>query len=1180
MSKKKIIAILLFIFISLFMFAFADTGKDKKDKTNIDDNKKVEEVEDVIKEETNTESKEQINSSVVANKEIKPTLVLEPNGDEDKDGYTNGEEKENGSDPLDPNSKPEDNIAPIIKINGQTSLVIFVGDKYEDAGATAKDNLDGDITDKIVTSITVNSLIAGEYEVTYTVEDRAGNVTVAIRDVKVARLEDDEDQDGYTNGEEIENGSDPLDPNSKPVDKAPVITVNPTEVKIVEGVSYDVMTGVSVEDDFDTLTVTADITETDTLSAGEHTITYTVEDRAENKVTETRKLIVLSRNGDEDKDGYTNGEEVDNGTNPLDPNSKPEDNEAPTITLNGENPVVLLEGEEYKEAGAEATDNLDGDITDKIVIDNQVNTQKAGEYEVTYTVEDRAGNKTTEEREVKVLSRDDDEDKDGYTNGEEKDNGTNPLNPNSKPIDKAPIITVKPTEVKIVEGVSYDVMTGVSVEDDFDTLTVTADITETDTLSAGEHTITYTVEDRAENKVTETRKLIVLSRNGDEDQDGYTNGEEKDNGTNPLDPNSKPVDTAPVITVKPTEVKIVEGVSYDVMTGVSVEDDFDTLTVTANITETTTLSVGEHTITYTAQDRAGNTDTETRKLIVLSRCGDEDQDGYTNGEEVDNGTDPLDPTSKPIDREAPTITLNGENPVVLLEGEEYKEAGAEATDNLDGDITDKIVIDNQVNTQRAGEYEVTYTVEDRAGNKTTEERVVKVLSRDGDEDKDGYTNEEEKENGSNPLDPTSKPEDNEAPTITLKGENPVVLLEGEEYKEAGAEATDNLDGDITDKIVIDNQVNTQRAGEYEVTYTVEDRAGNKTTEERVVKVLSRDGDEDKDGYTNEEELNNNSYPLDPTSKPVDNRPVISVIPSSVEINEDESYDVMTGVSVTDDFDTVIVSADITDTTKLSVGTHTITYTTTTDRIGQTGISTRTIVVKEVDKQPPVITANDVDAKGQPEAVININIVDVGSGVKEAHYLPRAYNSVDEYKEALNNQNETITPIELTLDENGDATITAYLDTTYTIYAVDNKGYESTKIVRVTGIKADGYGANIGGKDEFEDNTIDGVTIKIKSTERDGFFLRRNPKRKIEIDVHDGYEVLSVKWESGRKDVSYFQSDKGNKANLKFTLGNTFNTNVYTLYVKTKNITTNEIDEGVIYIYNVAYFYYIIGSLPF
>ena len=118
-------------------------------------------------------------------------------------------------------------------------------------------------------------------------------------------------------------------------------------------------------------------------------------------------------------------------------------------------------------------------------------------------------------------------------------------------------------------------MTGVSVTDDFDNLTATADVTNTASLTVGNHTVTYTAKDRSENTATATRTLTVLSRNADEDEDGYTNGEELDNETDPFDQNSKPVDQAPVITVDPTTVTINEGESYNVMTGVSVTDDFD-----------------------------------------------------------------------------------------------------------------------------------------------------------------------------------------------------------------------------------------------------------------------------------------------------------------------------------------------------------------------------------------------------------------------------------------------------------------------------------------------------------------------------------------------------------------------------------------------------------------------------
>src|SRR5699024_1704896 len=70
-----------------------------------------------------------------------------------------------------------------------------------------------------------------------------------------------------------------------------------------------------------------------------------------------------------------------------------EDTEAPVITLNGEYLMELEVGQEYDEPGATAEDNVDGDLTDEIEIDNsEVNTDEPGEYTVTYTVSDAAGN--------------------------------------------------------------------------------------------------------------------------------------------------------------------------------------------------------------------------------------------------------------------------------------------------------------------------------------------------------------------------------------------------------------------------------------------------------------------------------------------------------------------------------------------------------------------------------------------------------------------------------------------------------------------------------------------------------------------------------------------------------------------------------------------------------------------
>ena len=77
------------------------------------------------------------------------------------------------------------------------------------------------------------------------------------------------------------------------------------------------------------------------------------------------------------------------------------DNTKPDITLEGKNIIILL-NEEYKEPGYKATDNYDGDITDKVKIINEVDNKKVGTYKITYKVSDSSDNEIDVTREVTV----------------------------------------------------------------------------------------------------------------------------------------------------------------------------------------------------------------------------------------------------------------------------------------------------------------------------------------------------------------------------------------------------------------------------------------------------------------------------------------------------------------------------------------------------------------------------------------------------------------------------------------------------------------------------------------------------------------------------------------------------------------------------------------------------------
>ena len=56
-----------------------------------------------------------------------------------------------------------DTIAPVITLNGASTINLEVGDTYSELGATATDNIDGNLTSSIVITGTVNTNSAGTY---------------------------------------------------------------------------------------------------------------------------------------------------------------------------------------------------------------------------------------------------------------------------------------------------------------------------------------------------------------------------------------------------------------------------------------------------------------------------------------------------------------------------------------------------------------------------------------------------------------------------------------------------------------------------------------------------------------------------------------------------------------------------------------------------------------------------------------------------------------------------------------------------------------------------------------------------------------------------------------------------------------------------------------------------------
>ena len=67
-----------------------------------------------------------------------------------------------------------DEEVPVITLNGDEKVYLSIGSLYDELGAKAVDNCDGDITDKISIESSLNNEEAGEYEVVYKVKDSSG----------------------------------------------------------------------------------------------------------------------------------------------------------------------------------------------------------------------------------------------------------------------------------------------------------------------------------------------------------------------------------------------------------------------------------------------------------------------------------------------------------------------------------------------------------------------------------------------------------------------------------------------------------------------------------------------------------------------------------------------------------------------------------------------------------------------------------------------------------------------------------------------------------------------------------------------------------------------------------------------------------------------------------------------
>jgi hypothetical protein len=80
---------------------------------------------------------------------------------------------------------PGDTTAPVVTLVGDAAMQLTVADTFADPGATATDDVDGDLTNHINVSGTVDTTTAGVYTLTYSATDAAGTTGSISRTVTV-----------------------------------------------------------------------------------------------------------------------------------------------------------------------------------------------------------------------------------------------------------------------------------------------------------------------------------------------------------------------------------------------------------------------------------------------------------------------------------------------------------------------------------------------------------------------------------------------------------------------------------------------------------------------------------------------------------------------------------------------------------------------------------------------------------------------------------------------------------------------------------------------------------------------------------------------------------------------------------------------------------------------------------
>lgn len=177
-------------------------------------------------------------------------------------------------------------------------------------------------------------------------------------------------------------------------------------------------------------------------------------------------------------------------------------------------------------------------------------------------------------------------------------------------------------------------------------------------------------------------------------------------------------------------------------------------------------------------------------IAAITGCGSSDDDPGDSAGNQTNDTAP------------PVITIQGDSPLTVSFDTQFIDPGATANDVVNGSVA--VISSGSVDTAALGTYTITYTATDGAGNTQTATRTVIVV-------------------------------DDTAPTITLVSDAVFAIQIGQEFRDPGAEATDDYDGALEVDVSGDTP-DTDVVGDYAIVYSATDSSGNTDMTDRIVRV--------------------------------------------------------------------------------------------------------------------------------------------------------------------------------------------------------------------------------------------------------------------------------------------------------------------------------------------------------